>query len=276
MNMARPQISEIKYFETYYFANIINNILREPFGYIRSLNDFFGEENYRNFLNPFPKTSALHDFIIFIIDSINYDDLEESENNLFKSGKRKLWVEIAMQNYGFEFESFEEWLTERDKSLEEIIDDDIADYFRDLRFYGPYEELLERMADEIFFVLFLNRETLQKFNLLISHQIEDKDLDELYEEDLYFFKKNGVLNRFAIPKWVRRAVTHRDRGMCVSCHKDLTGIISIGEIENFDHIIPLANGGINDVTNIQLLCENCNKTKQSKNIATSIKYEKWY
>lgn len=274
--MARPQISEIKYFETYYFANVISNILREPFVYIRSLNDFFGEENYRNFLSPFPKISALHNFIIFIIDSINYDDLEESENNLFKSGKRKLWVEIAMQNYGFDFESFEEWLTERNKSPEEIIDDDIADYFRDLRFCGPYEELLNRMADEIFFVLFLNRETLQKFNILISHQIEDKDLNELDEEDLYFFKKNGVLNRFAIPKWVRRAVTHRDRGMCVSCHKDLTGIISIGEIENFDHIVPLANGGINDVTNIQLLCENCNKTKQSKNVVTSIKYEKWY
>jgi len=274
--MARPQISEIKYFETYYFANIVNNILRDPFSYLRSLNDFFGDENYKKFLTPFPKISALHNFIIYIIDSINYEDLEESGNTLYKTGKRKLWVEIAMQHYGFEFESFKDWISEKSTTLEEIIDDDFADYIRDLRFYGPYENLLECMADEIFFILFLNRQTLQRFNELISHQIEDVDLDELDEEDLAFFKKNGVLKRVAIPKWVMRAVTHRDRGMCVNCHKDLTGIISVGEIENFDHIIPLENGGINDVTNIQLLCENCNKTKQSKSIPTSIKYEKWY
>ena len=274
--MARPQISEIKYFETYYFANIINNILREPFNYLRSLNDFFGDQNYKNFLYPFPKISALHNFIIHIIDSINYDDLEESENKLFRDGKIKLWVEIALEYYEFEFQSFEEWLIEKNKQRKEIIDDDIADYFRDLTYTGPYEELLEKMADEIFFILFLNRQTLQNFNALVAHQIEDKSLDELDKEDLPYFKKDGTLNRVTIPKWVMRAVTHRDRGLCVSCHKDLTGIISIGEIGNFDHIIPLANGGINDITNIQLLCENCNKTKHSKRISTSIKYEKWY
>lgn len=132
------------------------------------------------------------------------------------------------------------------------------------------------MSEEIFFILFLNRQTLQRFNELISHQIQNREFQELDEEDLPYFRKDGVLNRVAIPKWVMKAVTHRDRGMCVSCHKDLTGIISIGEKENFDHIIPLANGGINDITNIQLLCETCNKTKSSKNISTSISYEKWY
>ena len=274
--MLRSEISEIKYFETYYFANIINNILREPFHYLRSLNDFFGDENYRNFLSPFPKISALHSFIIYIIDSINYEDLKESENKLFISEKRKLWIEIALEYYEFEFQSFEEWIVEKNKQREEIIDDDIADYFRDLTFCGPYEELLEKMADEIFFILFLNRQTLQNFNKLIAHQIGDKSLDELDEEDKSYFRKDGVLNRVTIPKWVMRAVIHRDRGLCVSCHKDLTGTINIGEMGNFDHIIPLANGGINDITNIQLLCENCNKRKHSKSISTSIKYEKWY
>ena len=132
------------------------------------------------------------------------------------------------------------------------------------------------MSEEIFFILFLNRQTLQRFNILISHQIEDREINELDEEDIPFFRKNGVLNRVSIPKWVMKAVMHRDRGMCVSCHKDLTGIISISEVENYDHIIPLANGGINDITNIQLLCENCNKSKSSKNISTSNLYERWY
>lgn len=273
--MKRP-IFEIRYFETYYFANIVNNIISEPFNYLRSLNDFFGDENYRNFLTPFPKVSVLHNFIIFIVDSINYEDLEESENILFRNGKRKLWVELAMENYDFEFQNFDDWLSENNILRSEVIDDHIADYFRELQLCGPYEELLERMANEIFFVLFLNRQTLQRFNEIISHYILNKLVEELDQEDLIFFKKAGVLNRVSIPKWVMRAVTHRDRGMCVSCHKDLTGLISVGEVENFDHIIPLNNGGINDVTNIQLLCETCNKTKQSKNVPTSIKYENWY
>lgn len=270
----RPSISEMKYFETYYFANIVNNILNTPFEYIRSLNEFFGDENYVNFLEPFPKTSRLHDFISFIIDSINYEDTKESENELFLKGKRKLWIEMALEHYEFEFDSFQDWLKE--KNISQTIEDDIADYFRDLRLYGSYDDLLEKMSEEIFFILFLNRKTLQKFNQMISHQIQDKELAELNADDLLFFRKNGVLKRVDIPKWVKRAVLHRDRGMCVNCHKDVSGQINIGKIENFDHIIPLSIGGINDFTNIQLLCENCNKSKRAKNIPTSIKYEKWY
>lgn len=196
--------------------------------------------------------------------------------NLFLAGKRKLWVEIAMEHYEFEFDDFNKWLKDNQIRRSEIIDDHIADYFEYLRLYGPYDDLLEKMSEEIFFILFLNRQTLQRFNQLISHQIQDKKIDELDEDDLPFFKKDGVLKRVSIPKWVLRAVIHRDRGMCINCHKDLTGLISVASTSNFDHIVPLATGGINDVTNIQLLCENCNKTKKAQNIPTSIKYERWY
>lgn len=272
----RPNTTEIRYFETYYFANIINNILNDPFEYLRSLNEFFGDENYSIFLDPFPKVSRLHQFIIYIIDSRNYEDTKESENEFFLKGQRKLWIELALEHYDFKYDSFESFLKEKHKTKSEAIDDDISSYFHYLRFQGPYEELLEKMSEEIFFILFLNRHTLQRFNLLISHQIQDKELEELNIVDLPFFRKNGMIKRVNIPRWVQRAVLHRDRGMCVSCNKDLSGQISVGGIGNFDHIIPLAKGGINDVTNIQLLCEKCNKTKQSKNIPTSIKYEKWY
>ncbi len=250
--------------------------MREPFPYLRSLDEFFGDMNYKNFLEPFPKTSSLHYFISFIIDSINYEDTKEAENEDFLSGKRKLWVEIAMEHYGFEFDSFEKWLKADNKSTSDVIDDDISEYFLDLRLCGPYEELLEKVSDEIFFILFLNRQALQRFNDMISFQIQNKTLDELDSEDIPYFRKDGTLKRVNIPKWVQRAVLHRDRGMCVSCHKDLSGQINIGETENFDHIIPLAQGGINDVTNIQLLCESCNKSKSANKIPTSTKYERWY
>ncbi|MFS7394050.1 HNH endonuclease [Carnobacterium maltaromaticum] len=45
---------------------------------------------------------------------------------------------------------------------------------------------------------------------------------------------------------------------------------------NYDHIVPLNLFGLNDVTNIQLLCEECNMKKLDKNYSTSQFYEKWY
>lgn len=272
----RPGIEEINYIETYYFANIISNILREPLDYLRGLNDFFGDENYKGFVRPFPKTSAFHYFIMFIIDNISYEDIKEYENEKFLSAKRRLWVEVALEYHNFEFDSFDKWLKESNKKRRNVIDDDIVDYLNDLRLYGPYEDLLEKMSKEIFFILFLNRKCLQSFNSMISNHLHDAQISDLDDEQKRYFKRDGVLARVAIPKWVQRAVIHRDRGMCVSCHKDLTGIINVGGVENFDHIIPLAKGGINDVTNIQLLCKECNKVKLDHLVETSNKYESWY
>ncbi len=55
---------------------------------------------------------------------------------------------------------------------------------------------------------------------------------------------------------VKREVWRRDEGQCVSCRSK--------ELLEFDHIIPFVKGGSNTVRNIQLLCELCNRTKNSK------------
>jgi 5-methylcytosine-specific restriction endonuclease McrA len=52
--------------------------------------------------------------------------------------------------------------------------------------------------------------------------------------------------------------------------------MNINSAIHYDHIVPLAQGGINDVTNIQLLCDKCNLKKTSKNVFTTLKYESWY
>ena len=56
-----------------------------------------------------------------------------------------------------------------------------------------------------------------------------------------------------IPQAVKTEVWRRNMGRCVQCGSQ--------ERLEFDHIIPFSKGGSNTVRNIQLLCENCNRSK---------------
>jgi holliday junction DNA helicase RuvB len=56
-----------------------------------------------------------------------------------------------------------------------------------------------------------------------------------------------------IPSEVRREVWRRDDGKCVKCGSR--------EYLEYDHIIPVSMGGSNTARNVELLCENCNRSK---------------
>jgi hypothetical protein len=173
--------------------------------------------------------------------------------------------------------SLKGWLDGRGKSFEEATEDDTYEYFQEFVLDGTIDQLIERVTDEVFFIMFLNRKAMQKFNEMISQFIiSDLVVEDFPPDELKVLKKDGVLKRKKIPMWVRRAVFFRDRGKCVLCNQDLSGITSRWNKEHYDHIVPLANGGLNDVTNIQLLCKKCNSQKSAKNNATSIHYERWY
>ena len=60
-------------------------------------------------------------------------------------------------------------------------------------------------------------------------------------------------NREPIPRDVRLYVWQRDQGKCVQCNSQ--------EKIEYDHIIPISEGGGNTARNIQLLCETCNRQK---------------
>jgi len=62
--------------------------------------------------------------------------------------------------------------------------------------------------------------------------------------------------RISIPQDIQDSVWNRDGGKCVLC----------GSQENleFDHIIPISKGGATTYRNLQLLCQNCNRSKSDK------------
>jgi 5-methylcytosine-specific restriction enzyme A len=63
--------------------------------------------------------------------------------------------------------------------------------------------------------------------------------------------------RIPIPPSVRKYVFQRDNYQCKSCGK------THQETQlQIDHIIPLAKGGSNDISNLQTLCRQCNQRKR--------------
>ena len=279
---------QTRYHETYAIANIVNNVLADPFPYCRNLNDFYGDNQSVGFATPFPKFSAFHQFIEFVLrDYINEDvsafDLDSSRKNFDlvkrfqKDNKFLLPINHGLSCHGLEHDSFEVWLQEHGKDLDSAQDDDVSDYYEDLYLTEAFDQYIFQTAQEVFFIMFLNRQTLLDFNELIARNaIEPLLLDEVDSEYKKYFSGSGRLRRVKIPRWVKNAVFHRDRGHCVFCNKDVSGTLSLQNENNFDHMVPLSHGGINDVTNIQLLCDKCNLAKSDGEARTSATCERWY
>jgi hypothetical protein len=131
----------------------------------------------------------------------------------------------------------------------------------------------QRIADETFQLLFGDREFCKNLNLLIAEEIQGygtTDYSDLYEDE-------GKLKRQKyFPVWVEKAVYLRDRGNCAVCLTDLSGLIKTGYKDAIDHIVPLNLGGINDITNFQLICEKCNLAKLGHTVRTSEMYSKYF
>jgi hypothetical protein len=75
-------------------------------------------------------------------------------------------------------------------------------------------------------------------------------------------KPTQWVERCTWPAWVRQTVLARDRGACADCGAQVS--LELQAKGELDHMRPLGLGGTNDVSNLQLLCERCNRTKAKK------------
>lgn len=71
--------------------------------------------------------------------------------------------------------------------------------------------------------------------------------------------------RRTLPQKIQDLVRHRADGLCEYCHTaEKWQYVSF----TIDHVIPLANGGTNDIENLALACFHCNRNKSSLSQAT--------
>ncbi|WP_099770291.1 HNH endonuclease, partial [Acinetobacter baumannii] len=284
-------------YETYEICGIIDQIIRNPFDYLVKLEGFYCDEEWLFLAMPYEKYSILHKFIEYVLDEIHSEQADEydleKEQRIFLDFQgipealkslqpTKLPIELAFDYYEIKYESFIDYIKQKDKKFIEADQDDIDEFMSELYLTNEYEKLINQRVKEIFHILFMNRQLLLTFNSFLSSIIEkniNNYKDDIYNQDLLkkLFDENGKLKRINPPKWAQRAVYYRDRGQCTLCKKDLTGLINLANIKNFDHMIPLNLHGLNDITNLQLLCIECNQQeKRDKHGYTSNKYQTWY
>jgi hypothetical protein len=267
----------MKYFNTYYFCSIIQYIIEDSsLDYARTLAEFTDplSECERE---DFSKESYLHSFVDFAVERILFEqnkymaldvesaiDADRFENVIgkkhevfYRYGYKYTTFELAIMHYQGCIEKMEDWIA-KNITPDEFEALDVATQYTNY-LEDNYYDVIDCIKNEVVYLLFQNREFLMHFNIFMSDVLLGKS------------------DRKNVPLWVKRAVKYRDRCKCVMCQKDLSGIMDIEEqYENqYDHIVPLEDGGLNDVSNMQLMCSKCNKEK-GINIYTNNIYHFYY
>lgn len=248
MTRLRPEnYYEARGFGVYYLANAVFNIVATPSAYIRGIEEILGDMRVLTLMRPFHRYTNLHEFIREISTDILTEEVEQGETEprflrQFFHIYGVVCPESALENE----DTFWNFTSESD------------------RFYDALDEL----TDEVFHVLFNDIGFLQNFNKLCASYIDCSGFGEERKT------RRGTLKRVPIPVWARRAIFFRDKGECRSCKRSLAALINQLETERYDHIVPLARFGTNDVTNLQLLCEPCNLKKSAADKPVSNLYQR--
>lgn len=72
------------------------------------------------------------------------------------------------------------------------------------------------------------------------------------------FLSSAPVNRCAVPEHIKRQVFDKFESRCAYC-----GCRLASDIQTIDHIFPLAEGGLNKITNFFPACIGCNRLKGS-------------
>lgn len=260
--MQDSRIKEYKFSSIYKFVNIINEMVEDGFDFCN-----FNAEMFVQSALKFNKISLLH---IYVMSTLycHYSKDFRKNGDCIEDEEVNWWIDL-MNVYGVK-------LTRKGYN----VDNDEAD--ASLKWFEKNEmtfiKFFDTISDEVVHILFNDKHFLVQFNRLVRHVVKDEDGS--YSDIILWPEgtrnENGTIKRCAIPQWVKQAVYHRDKGRCVYCNKDLTGLVNTLNVENFDHIIPLHDYGTNDPCNIQLTCEECNKSKGGKDKVAKYMYQSWW
>lgn len=217
------------------------------------------------------KVTLLH-YYIFVTIAVYYRYYYRDSSEFFEP-EDVMMIEQAFQGHGVNYLPLEQFAPMHGLSLEGAeLGSAFYIWFRELE-QGPFTELWEHSTDEIFNLLFADRRFLLTFNKSLADYLSS---GQMAIPGSYLTKRGTLRRCTRFPGWLTRAVFLRDKGRCVFCNADLSGLLHTDYSRHIDHMVPLARSGTNDPCNLQLTCENCNLSKSARPGATSTNYLPWW
>ncbi|AUW06211.1 hypothetical protein C1N51_21365 [Vibrio campbellii] len=203
------------------------------------------------------KRTLLHDYIEYVVvDHLNF---------YFRGGgwefEDVLPVLSMLESHQIEYQELDHYIKELLRDDEsgktvEITEEHIDEY--KYQYAWDYIEPLVQakfvpvLVTEVFSLLFADREAMKVFNINVAESMGERS------------KRNTYW-----PKWLERALFCREKGLCALCKTDLSSVYHTHGKVAIDHIVPIAKNGVNDPTNLQILCQSCNSKKSGTVIQTS-------
>jgi len=248
----------------YFFVDLIDTSVRSDNEVVSEFS--YDDEQFIESATKFNKLTLLHIFIVNKLFQYYNDYIHHNSDILCDDDEWLNSIEDLFDKYNVKIEKFTENypnpddVDDLDHKLEEWYDSN-EDKFNDL---------FNKISNDVFYVLYGNRRFLRDFNILVSKEIDKLEIPKDLKNE------QGKIKRVDIPVWVKKAVFLRDKGRCIKCSKDLTGLIASDTNLHYDHIVPLNLNGANDPTNIQLMCSDCNLKKSGNVIETTNIYSPWW
>lgn len=256
-------MEKIIFNSTYYFSDLVESYIYNGSGFWH-----YSETDFIERATKFCKETLLHQYIETNI--WNYFN-----KDIHKYGGDYIYYIFFFKNlfedYNVVTNLFDK-IGDDEDSTEETCLNTLNENFKEKwqRYESDFRILFNKIAKDVFYVLFGNRKLLLCFNEIVSDTVSDTIFPKKHST------LKGRIKRKGIPQWVKKAVFLRDKGRCNKCSRDLSGLIAVDQKQHYDHIVPLNLFGANDPTNIQLLCQKCNLKKSGNVIETSELYSKWW
>ena len=77
IRVPKKSLLRMQYWDTYYYCQVVHNMLSDPPPYVRHLEDFFGDLNYTGFLPSYPRWTTLHRFIEWAFLSVLGESIDD-------------------------------------------------------------------------------------------------------------------------------------------------------------------------------------------------------
>lgn len=251
------QLIEYKYKDIYRFLSIIQDSVEKEVSFWK-----FNEEMFVDAAAKFNRITLLDIYVTTTLFNY-YHRMFKKDGDCIESDEIDRWIEIMKE---YEIIPAEEY--------DEDVDDASLVWFE--KNIENFADLFDKISPELVHILFNDKQFLFKFNSLVQKIVKDEEKDYNLPWPNDSLNEDGTIKRQTIPQWVKNAVYHRDKGHCVFCSRDLTGLVNVLRQSNYDHIIPLKQFGTNDPCNIQLTCEECNKSKGAQLKMPKYKYQSWW